>query len=156
MTKSEFIQTYRDKRAELDAALSKLSEDELTRRDSADSWSIKDNLAHLTFWEQFMLNNVRQAVRHDIAPTWMNDVEETETNARILRDNWDRPLADLLAEMRQSLAETLAELETLSEDDLFNPNRFAWLRGKPLWTYIANEGYGEHYHEHLPNVKRET
>src|SRR5687768_13998014 len=99
MNKTEFLQNYRDKRAELDAALAKLSEDELTRRDSADSWSIKDNLAHLTFWEQFMLNNVRQAVRHDISPQWMNDVEETETNARILKDNWDRPLADILAEM---------------------------------------------------------
>ena len=151
MTKTEFLETYRNKRAELDAALAQLSEDELTRR-AADSWSIKDNLAHLTFWEQFMLNNVRQAVRHDISPKWMNDVEETETNARILKDNWDRPLAAILAEMRQSLAETLAELETLSEDDLTNANRFAWLRGNPLWTYIANEGYGEHYHEHLTGM----
>lgn len=155
MTKTEFLQTYRDKRAELDAALAKLSEDELTHR-AADSWSIKDNLAHLTFWEQFMLNNVRQAVRHDISPKWMNDVEETETNARILRDNWDRPLAAILAEMRQSLAETLAELETLAEEDLTNPNRFAWLKGRTLWSYIGQEGYGEHYHEHLPDVIRET
>ena len=155
MTKTEFLQTYRQKRAELDAALAKLNEDELTRREP-DSWSIKDNLAHLTCCEQYMLNNVRQAIHHGKTLQWMNDAEETAANAQILKDNWDRPLSEILAEMRQSLTEVLAELETLSEDDLTNPNRFAWMGGKPLWTYIANEGYGEHYHEHLPDVIRET
>ena len=156
MTKTEFLQTYRTKRAELDAALSKLSDDELNQRESAESWAIKDAIAHLTFWEQFMLNNVQTAVREGKSPQWMNDAQELATNAQILADNRDRPAADILAEMRQSLAETLAGLETLSDDDLNNPNRFAWTRGKPLWNYIANEGYGEHYHDHLPSVIRDA
>jgi len=149
MNKTEFLKTLKAERARLEEELAVLSEARLIERPAPDAWSIKDNLAHLTFWEQYMLNNIRRAVNEAAAPEWMTDEEETLTNARVFTDNWDRPLADVLADMRRSLADVIAQVESLSEAYLTDPNRFAWREGVPLWTYIADEAYGEHYHEHL-------
>jgi hypothetical protein len=148
MTKSEFLAQLRAARARLDERLARLSQAELTAR-APDAWSIKDNLAHLTFWEQYMLDQVRRCAVGAAAPQWMSNEEEAATNARLLRDNWDRPLAEVLADMRRSLDDVIAQVAALSEADLTDPARFAWLNGKPLWTYIENESFGEHYHEHL-------
>lgn len=148
MNKTEFLKTLKAERARLEEKLAALSEARLIERSAPDAWSIKDNLAHLTFWEQYMLNNIRRAV-NEAAPEWMTDEEETRTNAQVFTDNQDRPLADVLADMRRSLADVIAQVESLSEADLTDPNRFAWLKGAPLWTYVADETYGEHYHEHL-------
>lgn len=149
MNKTEFLKTLKVERARLEEKLAALSEARLIERSAPDAWSIKDNLAHLTICEQYMLNNIRRVVNEAVAPEWMTDEEETLANARVFTDNKDRPLADVLADMRRSLADVIAQVESLSEADLTDPNRFAWLKGAALWTYIADETYDEHYHEHL-------
>jgi hypothetical protein len=148
MTKADFINTLRVERAKLDSWLAALTPQHLTRQDSPEAWSIKDHLAHLTYWEQYMLQRVRQALLGE-APKWVSDQEETEINARVFERNRSRPLANVLAAMHRSLADTLELVESLSEDDLTDPNRFTWMKGQPLWQYIANEGYAEHYQDHL-------
>lgn len=148
MTKLEFINTLRVERAKLDSTLAALTPRQLTRRATPEAWSIKDHLAHLTYWEQYMLQRVRQALLGE-SPKWVSTKEETEINARVFERNRSRSLAHVLADMHYSLANTLELVESLSEADLTDPHRFAWMKGKPLWQYIANEGYAEHYHDHL-------
>lgn len=148
MTKIEFINTLRVERAKLEATLAALTPRRLTRRASPEAWSIKDHLAHLTYWEQYMLQRIRQALLGEM-PKWVSTEEETDINASVFERNQRRPLASVLADMHRSLADTFDLIESLSEADLTDPRRFAWLKGKPLYTYIANEGYGEHYHDHL-------
>lgn len=151
MTKAEFINTLRVERAKLDSTLAALTPRQLTRRVTPEAWSIKDHLAHLTYWEQYMLQRVRQALLGE-SPKWVSTEEETEINAQVFERNRSRSLALVLADMHRSLADTLELVESLSEADLTNPRRFAWMRRKPLYTYIANEGYGEHYHDHLKSL----
>jgi hypothetical protein len=40
----------------------------------------------------------------------------------------------------------------MPEDDLMNPDRFAWSQGEPLWEAIAGDTY-EHYHEHIAQIQ---
>ncbi len=148
MTKIEFLDTLRAERARIEAALGKQTETQLTHRAAPDQWSLKDTLAHLTYWEQYMLERVQRALLGE-TPRWVTDEEEPEVNARVFERNKERPLAEVLADLHRSLAEVLEQVESMSEADLTDPNRFAWMKGKPLWSYIANEAYGEHYHDHL-------
>jgi hypothetical protein len=141
-------------RARFDRQLSQMTEAELTARSAPEAWSIKDSLAHLVHWEQYMLERVRRAVDQGEAPQRMADEEEKRLienaeNAEVFEDNKDRPLADILHAMRRSYEQIVAQVEALPESDLIDPRRFAWLNGDPLWKYIANESYAEHYHEHL-------
>ncbi|MGH2524408.1 MAG: DinB family protein, partial [Anaerolineales bacterium] len=129
MNKTEFLNTLRAERKRFDDRLAGLSEEQLARRASPEAWSIKDNLAHLTNCEQYMLNNIRRALERGEAPRWMNDEEETRSNAQIWTDNRDRPLAEVLADMRRSLSDVINLVESFSEADLTDPNRFDWLKG---------------------------
>jgi hypothetical protein len=149
MNKQEFIAALKDERQRLASQLGARAAGELERRPGPDEWSVKDALAHLTFWEQYAIGNVRRALAEGASPQWMDNAQETATNADILARNRERPVAELLAEMERSYIELVALVEGLSESDLTDPERFSWMRGKPLWSYLANEGYGEHYHEHL-------
>ena len=149
MNKVEFLDTIRSKRARLEENLAKLSEEELTRRTTPGSWSIKDGLAHLTFYEQHMLSHVRRALKHTLEINKVTNAERTARNAQIYERNEDRPLADVIAEMQNSFAEVIALVETVPETILTDPTYFAFLNGMPLWQYILDETSGAHYEEHL-------
>jgi hypothetical protein len=126
-----------------------MSEAELTARSAPGVWSIKDNLAHLVYWEQYMLERIRRAVEHGEAPQWVNNEEETRINAQILEENKERALPQVLEDLWRSYQQVAAQVEALNEPDLTDPQRFPWLKGDPLAKYIEDEAFGEHFHEHL-------
>ncbi|GAB4577889.1 MAG: hypothetical protein Fur0022_06210 [Anaerolineales bacterium] len=149
MDKTTFLTTLKTERAHLDQKLTGLTTAQLDTSPAPGEWSLKQNLAHLTFWEQFMLNNIRRWLETGETPTWMDNDEETRTNAQILEDSQSRPAEDVLADMRRSLAEVIALVESLPENVLTDPHHVPWVNGRPLWTYIQNEAFGEHFEEHL-------
>jgi hypothetical protein len=110
---------------------------------------LRDALQHLTYWEQYMLNVVRRAVEEDKPSQWVTNEEETAINAQLLAEASERPPQDVLADFRRSFQDVKTLVESLPEDVLTEPDRFTWLKGQPLWTYIANESFGEHREEHL-------
>jgi hypothetical protein len=149
MNKTEFLAFLKSERAQLDEKLAQLTEAQLSEPPGPDSWSIKQNLAHVTYWEQEMLKKVRAAVEKGESPQWVNQEDETRLNAQIAEASRERPAGEILAENRQSLRDVIVQVEAISETDLTDPNRFPWRDGQPLWQYIADEACGEHYHEHL-------
>src|SRR5262249_7885690 len=60
----------------------------------------------------------------------------------------DRHLVDLLADEAHVHARLLAQLDALSEDDLVEPERYAWRKGDPLILFVLGNSYW-HAHEHL-------
>jgi uncharacterized damage-inducible protein DinB len=147
--KQEFLNRMQEAQDQLEAKLAGLSDEQLTQRPAPDAWSLRDTLQHLTYWEQYMLNIVRRAVEANEPPQWVTNEEETAINAQLLVEANQRPPQDVLADFRRSSQEVKALVESLPEDVLTDSNRFAWLKGQPLWTYIANESFGEHREEHL-------
>lgn len=156
MNKAEFLMLLRSKRAGLEENLARLSAKILVTRSTPDSWSIKDALAHLTYYEQHMLNNVRQSMENGTEISGVTLEEQTTRNAQIFANNWDKPLAEVLTEMRGSFAQVTAYVETIPEDILLDPDHFAWLNGMPLWQYILDETSGEHYEEHLGSLMEQS
>jgi len=81
--------------ATFDALLNGLNEEGLLTTPGVNgSWSIKDNIAHLTWWQQRVLTTLQQ-VRDSggadpIDP--MNGLSEDEINERVYQENKDRPL----------------------------------------------------------------
>lgn len=153
MNKAEFLRTVRTKRAHLEENLQFASEEQLVERTTLDGWSIKDGLAHLTFYEQHMLNQVRLALKDELKILPLTATERISRNARIFAANQDRPLADVLAEMQRSFSEVMALVESIPDPILTDPAHFrGWLNGMPLWQYIMDETSGEHYEEHLGHL----
>jgi hypothetical protein len=150
--KQAFLKAMDAAQAQVEDRLSGLSEEQLAERPAPDAWSLRETLHHLTYWEQYMLNIVRRAVGAGESPQWVTNEEETALNAQILAEANERSARDVADNFRRSFQEVRALVESLPEEVLTDPGRFAWLNGQPLLAYIANESIGEHREEHLHHL----
>jgi hypothetical protein len=117
-------------------------------------WSIKDMLAHIASWHHRLLRWLDAAVRNQ-EPTISgpDNIEEMDAlNAQFYQENKARPLDEVLADFRTSYQRIMEIVQTMPEDDLISPHRFAWSQGEPLWQAIAGDTY-EHYQEHIAQIQ---
>ncbi|MBV7330740.1 ClbS/DfsB family four-helix bundle protein [Chloroflexi bacterium TSY] len=149
MNKVQLLDTIRTKRVRLLKNIKQMREEDLIHRASPYAYSIKDGLAHLTFYEQHMRNMISRSLQNESRNPEITLKERTERNAEIFEHNKDRTLDDVLAEMQASFAEVIALVEIIPEHIWTDETYFRWLNGIPLWQYILDETSGEHYEEHL-------
>ena len=154
MDKATLLDKIRTRQAEFEALLATLNEDQLNTPGVSGDWSIKDILAHLVAWQKRTLAYLDAVARQGEpgVESISSDAEMDELNARFYVGNKSRPLADVMTDFKNTYARVVAAVEALSEDDLFEPNRFAWLRGDPIWEQVAGNTY-EHIDEHIGSIQ---
>jgi hypothetical protein len=153
MNKTELLQTIQECRHEIECCWEAATDEQLTQRPGPQSdWSIKDLMAHLTFWEQDMLKSLGNSALNT-TPDWNDDTDAV--NARVFEANKDRPLDEIRAEFRRSLDQICDLVGCLSDDDLTNTEieRLKLGDGTPLWQYIASETYEHYRDDHLADVR---
>lgn len=146
-TKDALLGAIGDERADLEASYANLSPDEMTRADAMDDWSVKDILAHLTDWEQRLLDWYAMGVRGEkpqLPAPGMTWGDLAKLNRQGYERHRDQSLAAVLAESRDSYGQVLALVEGMPEEEIFAPGRYAWTGKRGLATYIAANTC-EHY-----------
>jgi hypothetical protein len=106
-------------------------------------------MAHITWHEKEMVGllQARALVGSDL---WYLPTDER--NLEIYKQNRDRELADIQTETGQVFPLLMSLLETLTQDELDNPARFAEMPAEWLpWEVIASNTY-EHYDHHIEQV----
>jgi uncharacterized protein (TIGR03083 family) len=146
-----------DDHARLEAALADLSLDQFTRPGVTGKWSVKDMLAHITFWEQRMLRAYELARRGQSPPSVRREGESPDaTIDRINEENYqeqrDRPLGEILAEYGRSYGRVLSMLAGLTDDELAEAGPLVTPLGRSLTERIAADTY-EHYQEHAESIR---
>ena len=136
-----------------EALLAPLSEEQMTTPTVNGTWSIKDNIAHLTAWQGYVLEQLQGVIDGKEPPEFMPGLTtEDEINERVYQENRNRPLAEVLADLRASYQRVLATVQSLSEESMNAP--FPWSKsGNPAWPLIAGNTY-EHYEEHGNIIRR--
>ncbi len=135
--------------------LAGLTPDQITARQLAGGWSIKDVIAHLMTWQKRSIARMEAGLanRAPVFPKWPGagdpDHEESpdETNAWIYQTNRDRPWADVYRDWREGYLRFIQLSEAVPEPDLMDADRFAWMEGYPL-GYIMQSSYDHHHEEH--------
>ena len=122
----------------------------------AGGWSVKDNLAHLAAWEQFLLRYHLGGQPPDeamgIDPATYERLDEDGLNAVIYVRNKDRSVEDVLKFLRRSHEEVVETLQQMTFDDLLQP-RFADDPDKsPMLDWVIGNTY-YHYHEHRRTIE---
>jgi len=156
--KAELLRRIRREWDALEQAIAGLPEAQMGVPD-AGGWSIKDNLAHLTAWERFMrLAYIHKMPAHEAmqvdAETYRG-VDETGMNAILFQRNRDRPLAEVLAGLREEHARVLDELAKLSFEQMQTPLDPADPQKRPLLNWIVGNTY-DHYREHRLTIQKIT
>jgi uncharacterized damage-inducible protein DinB len=151
MDKSSFLNKLRSSRARWEAALADLDRSKMETPVEKGTWSVKDIIAHVTWFEREMVDllNSRTLIGSDL---W--NLPQDERNAAIYKENRNRQLSEVLAEASQVYQRMLAEVENLTNEELNDPKRFKnmpedWLP----WEIVAQNTY-EHYDAHLPDIEK--
>jgi uncharacterized protein (TIGR03083 family) len=150
MDKIRFLDMLLTERAEWDQVLSRIDEVRMSVPGVAGEWSVKDVVAHVTWYEREMVGVL---TAHALAGSDLWDLPTDERNQMLFEQNRQRPLGDVLAEARQVFDQLLAAMRSLSDEDLVDPGRF---RDMPAdwvpWQILAGNTY-EHYRDHLPGLR---
>lgn len=100
------------------ALLAPLDEARMTESGVNGEWSVKDVLAHVTWWEQHLLRRLRTG-HDDLDVAGADPATATDrTNAEVFAANRDRPLAGVRADFEASYREVLATIEAMPDDEL--------------------------------------
>ncbi len=147
MKPSELWAEIKKARAEYSAVYSGLSEDEMTRRPGAqDDWSVKDQIAHLTWWEDYAI--VRSGIMLAGEPfAKLKDFDAI--NAQVLAFHKDVPLKEVLAAYAANLPRLEGLCNSLTEETL---NDEVGNSQPPYWLLVTDTF--EHYREHQPDLER--
>jgi len=147
VSRTTLIQNLRTAHAQLSDAIDGLSEDQLTRPGVVDRWSVKDLIAHLTYWERraaFLLESAIDGYQEEDDIWKAGSVDEQ--NERNFNDNQARPLAAVLGDSHAILQTLISLIESLPEESLADTSRFGWSQDETLGERIAGETY-EHIRE---------
>ncbi len=132
---------------EFEALLASLSEAQMLTPEVNGPWSVKDNIAHLAAWQDYLHEQLEGLLTGKEPPSFLPGLTtEDEQNEALYQQNKNRPLAEVLAAYRASYQRVYTTVQALSEEALNAP--LPWrANGNPVWLSIAGNTYG-HYQEH--------
>ncbi len=138
-------------------SFARLSDEQLEQPGVEADWSVKDILAHITFWHNRMALLIATAQRGEPPATLRQLGEDSaaavdRVNAQNYAANADRPLAEVRAAFEQSYQHALATVARLSDADLADDSPICQALGGSLLALIAGDTY-DHYAEHLPSIQ---
>lgn len=157
MNKRELFETIRRQRTALESLLAPLSETQLCTPTLEGQRSIKDVLVHLAYWEQLCAQWIEDFLDGRTPQT--PDEDDDTVNERIFLANRNLPLSEAQKLSSQAYRRLFTQLEvltqTISDEDLNAPHRFAWAepwRGHSLLAVIAANSY-DHYQGHIQQIQ---
>jgi hypothetical protein len=130
--------------------LALISDEQMTTPGVNGKWSIKDNIAHLTVWQQNIIEAL-QAIRQNTSVSLPSpETTEDELNEQYYQQHKDQPLDSVLAEFHETSKRFIEEVQATDEEDL--RKRISWLNRRPVWGFIPGNQY-EHFQEHAHIIR---
>jgi hypothetical protein len=115
--------------------VAQVGQDRMLEPAFAGDWTFKDVAAHLNAWRSRSLDRIEAATRGQPEPAtpWPAELTDDDSiNAWIYERSQDRLLMDVLTDASGSYARLRDAVEALPEGELFDRNRFPWLKGGSL------------------------
>ncbi|MBA2453910.1 MAG: ClbS/DfsB family four-helix bundle protein [Chloroflexia bacterium] len=157
-TRAGLLETVRELRQDLESVVAEAGEERMEQPGSFGELTFKDVIAHLTSWRLTTAARLEAGLSgaEPVFP-WPAHLEEgkdtDEINRWFFETNHDKPLADVLADSRETFERVARAISALPEDDLFVQDRFPWLQGYTLGPGVVR-GTFEHYRvDHEPEIR---
>ena len=134
--------------ADQQAFVAALSEVDRAAVGTRERWAIKDAISHIALWQRHAVERVAAICRGEEPP----DTEDYQAiNDAHFEAHRDRSWAATLAEAEAAYRALAAQTQSLSEEDLTNPQRFADAHGRALARSIVGNGCS-HPEAHLAQL----
>lgn len=153
--KADLLSCIQDEWSALMQVVERLKPEQATLPD-AGGWSVKDNLAHLAEWEQFMIDcYLRGRPAHEVMgldKSTYEKMDETSQNAVLYERNKGRTFEDVLQGLKRSHEQVLAVLEEMAFADLMAQLDPDDPEKRPILLWVMGNTY-EHYQEHRLTIE---
>ena len=140
-TKAQILSESRKEHDALEQLLATLTPEQMVQPGIVGEWSAKDVLAHLTEWQQMVIGWYSAGLAGDspsLPAAGFKWSELPALNQVIYEKYRDRSLAHVLDAFGASYRQITAWVESLSEEDLFTPGRYAWAKTNALASYVIS------------------
>lgn len=149
MTVKTFIKNVKEARAALLEVIAPLQPDTLTKLGVAGKWSIKDILAHITWFEREMVG-ILEARVFISSELWLQPTDKR--NAAIHKQVRKQSLEHVQAEALRVYNALLLGLGDLSDNELHDPAAFPGMPEDWIpWEVMASNTY-EHYQDQRADI----
>lgn len=155
MTSARLTGILRTEQARWNALLDQIGMERMDEPGVEGTWSVKEIVAHLTWYERAVVDGARQFMEQgtytrpaDQQPALTID----ERNAHIAAENQTRPVRDVLAEAEQVFNQLLAVVEACPDDLLNDPRAVGRPDEIAPWLLIATNSFA-HFRHHEPAVR---
>jgi hypothetical protein len=153
ITKADLLRQIREGYEAFQALIAPLSTEQMTTPAVNGPWSVKDNLAHLTAWHDY-LTGVLRGVRSGVEPApFVPEAETVDAENEVLyQAHKDDALDDVRRAFAASYQAAVAAVEALDEAALNRPAPWSTSEN-PVWGTVEGNTYG-HYAEHGDIIRR--
>jgi hypothetical protein len=155
-SKAELMSAVRREWKLLMNVVEKLDEQKMTTPDE-NGWSPKDNLAHLSEWMNSLMGyHIDKRPAEEVmrlTPEQTKDWDMEVINPVLYDRNKDRPIEDVMDELRQTYEKLLAKLDTMSFEDLLEPRHPNDPEKRPLLLWVLGDTT-EHFAEHRETIEK--
>lgn len=149
----EIVNRIESERVRWDQTIGKLTDAQCLTPDICGHWSVKDVIAHISWFEQQMEWMVsRHSLDGEGTAWWLLPTDER--NDKIYHLYQDMPLEAVKTMAQERYAAMLAAIQQLADPDLVEPARY---HGMPLdWVpaEIIAQNTWEHYADHLKGIRQ--
>ena len=136
--------------------VARLDEQKMTATDEG-GWSPKDNLAHLTEWMNSLMGyHIDKRPAHEVmrlseeqAKGWDMEV----INPVLFERNKNRPVEEIMDELKQTYEKLVAKLDAMSFEDLMKPRHANDPEKRPLLMWVLGDTT-EHFSEHRETIEK--
>lgn len=150
LKKAALLDSIRSRRQEWDEALAKVSKERMLVPGASGKWSIKDIIAHVTWWEGQTAGMLQTKALSNVK-LWQ--MPQDVRNDAVYMENRDRPLDEIRQESVAASLWLIASIESLQEDDLTDPSRYRQMPAEwTPWRVVVANSYA-HYYQHLPDIR---
>lgn len=117
--------------------LEDLSVTERQSEGTFEKWAPKDIIAHNMYWRRRCIESLAYALRDQPAPTYP---DYNQMNAENFKQYQMSSLQSILKEAEQTVISLSDSLARFTAADLLSPERYLWLKGHPMISYVLSNG----------------
>lgn len=152
MKKGDLLARIRQDRAAFAALWHGLTDAQMTARPAIQpTWSVKDLIAHITYWESYMIERLSHVLAGGADKRLRSDEEVDTINANVYTAHKDDALVDVRAAFDASLPRVEALIAPLTDEQINDASLYTGMEIPPLYVIIGNT-FG-HYADHIDDLR---
>lgn len=152
MTATRLADILRTERAQWNALLAQIGPNRMEIPGVEGTWSVKELVAHLTWYERAVVDGARQITNTGTFTRANDGLGMDERNTRIAAESRARSVDDVLAEADDVFTQLLQVIASCPDDLLNNAKLLGLPDDVPPWMRVANNSY-LHYQQHEQSIR---